>query len=322
MEKRDSETIGGLGVLSRITAGLTKTRTGLSSALRGILGQTARLDEEILGRIEEVLIQADVGARTTARLMDLLSSRLAGPRGKAPAGDLYPEITSILSREIARTLGDNPGLCLTGGVNVILMVGVNGSGKTTTAAKLAYFLKSENRRVLLAAADTFRAAAIEQLEVWGKKAGVPVVKHQEGSDPAAVIYDAVLAAKSRSMDVVIADTAGRLHTKANLMEELKKCRRVAGREVEGAPQEVLLVLDATTGQNALQQARTFKDAVGVSGVILTKLDGTAKGGVVISIREETGLPIKFVGTGEDLQDLSSFSASAFADSLFEDLSGP
>lgn len=317
MPNRDSEITGALGVLSRITRGLTKTRTGLSNALRGILGQTSRLDEEALARIEEVLIQADVGAATTAKLVDLLSSKMTGVYSKTCADDLYSRIVSILSEEVSRIFGDNPGLRLTSGVNVILMVGVNGSGKTTTAAKLAYLLKNENKRVVLAAADTFRAAAIEQLEAWGKKAGVPVIKHQEGSDPAAVIYDAVMAAKARSIDVVVADTAGRLHTKINLMEELKKCRRVANREVKEAPQEVLLVLDATTGQNALQQARVFKDAVGVTGVILTKLDGTAKGGVVISVREETGLPIKFVGTGESLEDLSSFDALAFAKSLFD-----
>ncbi|HHY37805.1 MAG TPA: signal recognition particle-docking protein FtsY [Clostridia bacterium] len=308
---------GTFGVLSRITRGLTKTRTGLSNALRGILGQTSRLDEEALARIEEVLIQADVGATTTAKLVDLLSSKMTGAHSKTSANDLYSRIVSVLSEEITRILGENPGLLLTSGVNVILMVGVNGSGKTTTAAKLAYLLKNENRRVILAAADTFRAAAIEQLEAWGKKVGVPVIKHKEGSDPAAVIYDAVMAAKSRSVDVVVADTAGRLHTKSNLMEELKKCRRVANREVKEAPQEVLLVLDATTGQNALQQARVFKDAVGVTGVILTKLDGTAKGGVVVSVREETGLPIKFVGTGEGIEDLSPFDASAFARSLFD-----
>lgn len=298
--------------------GLKKTRAGLSGALRGVFKQGVRLDDETLVKLEEALIRADVGGRTTCDLLENLSKKLSDAGYGRSDEDPYATVSSFLEQEIADMLGETPGLALTtGGVNVILVVGVNGSGKTTTTAKLAHLLKKENKRILLAAADTFRAAAIEQLEVWGRRIDVPVIKHQTGGDPASVIYDAVAAAKSRSIDVVIADTAGRLHTKTNLMEELKKCRRVVGREVAGAPQEVLLVLDATTGQNAIQQARTFKEAVGVTGVVLTKLDGTAKGGIVIAIRQETGLPIKLIGTGEGIDDLLPFRADAFARSLFE-----
>lgn len=313
------------GMLARLREGLAKTRQGLADKVHALVTGRKAIDEDLYEELEAALIQADVGVQTTQRLLDGLRARVRERRVQEPQA-LY----GLLKEEIAETLGagqrvaagedTEPGdgaLRLSAGrLNVIMIVGVNGVGKTTTIAKLAHRLKTDGWKVLLAAGDTFRAAAIEQLEVWGRRAGVEVIRGQAGSDPAAVVFDAIQAARSRRSDVLIVDTAGRLHTKVNLMEELKKIRRIIAREIEGAPQEVLLVLDATTGQNAIQQAKLFGEAVDVSGIILTKLDGTARGGIVVAIREGLGLPVKFIGIGEGLEDLKPFAPAEFVEALF------
>ncbi|MCL4426417.1 MAG: signal recognition particle-docking protein FtsY [Firmicutes bacterium] len=302
------------GLLTRFKEGLARTRQGMVERILDLVSGTKRIDEEFYEELEEILIQADVGVQTTEKLLSELKKSVRQQKVDDPK-----RVTPLLQEIIVSLLGTNPvELALAPGrLNVIMVVGVNGVGKTTTIGKLAHLLKGEGKKVLLAAGDTFRAAAIEQLEIWGKRAGVEVIRHQEGGDPAAVVFDAIAAARSRRSDVLIVDTAGRLHTKVNLMEELKKVRRVVAREAEGAPHEVLLVLDATTGQNALQQARIFKEATEVTGLILTKLDGTAKGGVVIAVSHQTGLPIKFVGLGEKMEDLKEFQAAEFAAALFD-----
>jgi len=272
------------------------------------------IDQSLWDELEELLVQADVGIATTERLIDNLKRRV-----KAEHVHEAEQAKRILKEEMVRLLGvagEGHGLELRPHRrNVVLVVGVNGTGKTTSIAKLARYLQQGGHRVVLAAADTFRAAAIDQLRIWGERAGVPVIAHQPGADPGAVVYDALQAAGARGGDVIIVDTAGRLHTKFNLMEELKKIRRVLAKQDATAPHEVLLVLDATTGQNAISQARSFMDAVGVTGVVLAKLDGTAKGGVVFAIADELHLPIKFIGTGEKLEDLAEFEPAAFVDAL-------
>lgn len=300
--------------LARLKEGLSRTRQVMVERIQELVSGTRRIDEGFYEELEEILIQADVGVKTTEKLLTELRRMVREKKIEDPN-----RVTPLLQDLIVSLLGERaPGLNLVPGqLNVIMVVGVNGVGKTTTIGKLAYMLKGEGKNVLLAAADTFRAAAIEQLEVWGKRVGVDVIRHQEGGDPGAVVFDALAAARSRRADVVIVDTAGRLHTKVNLMEELKKIRRIIAREVAGAPQEVLLVLDATTGQNALQQARIFKEATEVTGLIMTKLDGTAKGGVAIAVAHETGLPIKYVGLGEHLDDLREFEAKDFVAALFD-----
>lgn len=300
--------------LARLKEGLSRTRQVMVERIQELVSGTRRIDEGFYEELEEILIQADVGVKTTEKLLTELRRMVREKKIEDPN-----RVTPLLQDLIVSLLGERtPGLNLVPGqLNVIMVVGVNGVGKTTTIGKLAYLLKGEGKNVLLAAADTFRAAAIEQLEVWGKRVGVDVIRHQEGGDPGAVVFDALAAARSRRADVVIVDTAGRLHTKVNLMEELKKIRRIIAREVAGAPQEVLQVLDATTGQNALQQARIFKEATEVTGLIMTKLDGTAKGGVAIAVAHETGLPIKYVGLGEHLDDLREFEAKDFVAALFE-----
>lgn len=289
--------------------GLSKTRQGLGARLKGILGRDATLEAR-LADLEEALILADVGVPTSRRLLDALR--------RAPDLDSPVALLEALKGEIRRIL-EQPPAADEGGVQprIVLVAGVNGVGKTTSIAKLAHLYRSQGRKVLIAAADTFRAAAIEQLEVWADRVGCDFVKHQSGGDPSAVAFDAVKAARARQIDVAIIDTAGRLHVKANLMEELKKIVRVVGREMPGAPHEIYLVLDATTGQNALSQARQFQEAIPVSGVILTKLDGTAKGGSVLAVRSELGLPVRYVGLGEGLDDLRPFDAGAFAAALFD-----
>jgi len=300
--------------LARLKEGLSRTRQVMVERIQELVSGTRRIDEGFYEELEEILIQADVGVKTTEKLLTELRRTVREKKIEDPN-----RVTPLLQDLMVSLLGEGtPGLNLVPGqLNVIMVVGVNGVGKTTTIGKLAYLLKGEGKNVLLAAADTFRAAAIEQLEVWGKRVGVDVIRHQEGGDPGAVVFDALAAARSRRADVVIVDTAGRLHTKVNLMEELKKIRRIIAREVAGAPQEVLLVLDATTGQNALQQARIFKEATEVTGLIMTKLDGTAKGGVAIAVAHETGLPIKYVGLGEHLDDLREFEAKDFVAALFD-----
>jgi fused signal recognition particle receptor len=273
-----------------------------------------QITEETWEDLEALLVQADVGVNTTIEVVDRLREQVA--QGKARNTQ---DLQDLLKAELLDLLGDPEPMTIDEPrlLTLMLIVGVNGSGKTTTIAKLAKYYKNRGRKVLLAAADTFRAAAIDQLQIWGDRAGVPVIAHQPGADPGAVVYDAIRASQSRKADLLIVDTAGRLHTKYNLMEELRKVRGVAAKRVHQAPHETLLVLDATTGQNALSQARRFKEVADVSGVIVAKLDGTAKGGVVFSVAHELGLPMRFIGTGETIDDLAEFDAEAFVEGLFE-----
>jgi len=294
-----------------IFQGLARTRNAIFSRIASLLGAT-EVTPQVWEELEELLIQADVGVETTLALMERLRRRARDEailRADRLRDALNEELRALLPTPPPLNLGGRP-------LDVILIVGVNGSGKTTSIAKLGYRYRQEGRKVLLAAADTFRAAAMDQLRIWGERAGCPVISGPEGGDPGAVVYDALQAARSRGMDMVIVDTAGRLHTRYNLMEELKKVRRVAARAVEGAPHETLLVLDATTGQNALSQARHFLEAVEVTGVILAKLDSTARGGMVFAIARELGLPVRFVGVGEGLDDLASFDPDAFIQGLW------
>jgi len=298
----------------KIAQSLTRTREGFFGKIMGLLAGRGQINEELWERLEELLIQADVGVETTIQLVGHLRQRAAKERLKEAARVeeyLKQELISLLEEQKAPPLPALPPVPL-----VIMVVGVNGTGKTTSIAKLAYEYRRQGKKVLLAAADTFRAAAIEQLQIWGQRAGAEVIAHQSGADPGAVVFDAVQAAIARKADVLIVDTAGRLHTKHNLMEELKKVRRVIAKQIPEAPHQVLLVLDATTGQNALAQARVFTEAVTVNGIILAKLDGTAKGGAAFAIVKELGLPILYVGTGEGLEDLAPFNAREFVESLF------
>ena len=302
-----------MGFFDRLKKGLTKTRENLTNKIEKLVIGYADIDDELLDELEETLIMADVGIETTERLMTAVRKGIKKKEINSP-DDLRPflqkEITAILSEE------ENETHVAEEGPTVLLVIGVNGAGKTTTIGKLAAYYKGEGEKVLLAAADTFRAAAIDQLESWGEHTGVPVIKHEEGSDPAAVAFDAVKAAKARDVDVLIIDTAGRLQTKSNLMQELEKINRVIGREIKGAPHETLLVLDATTGQNAVSQAELFTKAAPITGVALTKLDGTAKGGVVIGIKSRLKMPVKWIGVGESVEDLRPFDAEDFARALF------
>ncbi len=304
-----------MGFFDRLKKGLSKTRENLTNKIEKIVIGYADIDDDLLDEIEETLIMADVGVDTTEKLMTsvrkgIKKKEINGPEDLVPF--LEKEITAILTKgeenDQTRVAEEGP--------TVMLVIGVNGAGKTTTIGKLASYYKAQGRKVMLAAADTFRAAAIDQLQVWGDRTGVPVIKHEEGSDPAAVAFDAVKAAKARSIDMLIVDTAGRLQTKANLMQELEKINRVIGREIPGAPHETLLVLDATTGQNAVSQAKLFTKASPITGVVLTKLDGTAKGGVVISIKSQLEMPVKWIGVGEQVDDLRPFNAEEFAKALF------
>ena len=295
-----------MGLLDFLTRGLKKTRSNLVVQVDGISG---KLTPETLEELEEILILADVGVRTAGRVCSDLAARV-GRRSLGP-GELRRELREVL----VELLSPDVGLDLSHKPAVILMVGVNGVGKTTTIGKLANHLMQEGKTVLLGAADTFRAAAAEQLTVWAQRSGAQIICHQEGADPAAVVFDSITAGKARGVDVVICDTAGRLHNKKNLMDELAKMDRILTREAPDSSREVLLVLDATTGQNGLNQAREFAAACGVTGVVLTKLDGTAKGGVVVGIREQLGLPIKYVGVGEQMDDLRPFSARDYATAL-------
>ncbi|HUW63806.1 MAG TPA: signal recognition particle-docking protein FtsY [Spirochaetia bacterium] len=296
----------------RLREGLARTRQNLTDKIDGLVSRHTAIDEDLFDELEEVLIEADMGPETSMALVDEVRQRVRRDKVKEPV-----RVREILKEEIRRFMGDEPPSLRVNGFcpAVILVVGVNGAGKTTTIGKVAHRYKKEGRRVLIAAADTFRAAAAEQLEVWAGRAGVELVRHGEGADPAAVAYDAMKAAQSRQTDLLLIDTAGRLQTKTNLMEELKKINRVVGRECPGAPHEVLLVLDATTGQNGVSQAKLFKEAVAVTGVVLTKLDSTAKGGVVVSISRDLGLPVKLVGVGEGMEDLQPFEVQAYVDGL-------
>jgi fused signal recognition particle receptor len=305
----------GSSFFQRLKSGLTKSRESWVQRM-GTVFQNQRWDEESLDAMEESLIAADVGVKASQKLIDKL--RQLWPVNEV---DTEQDITSYLKTALIQMLqasGPNQSMRqFSVRPWVILFLGVNGVGKTTTIGKLGAQYRSAGKKVLMVAADTFRAAAIEQLEVWGQRAGVDVVKHRAGADPSAVVYDGMQAAKSRAIDVLLIDTAGRLHTKVHLVDELKKIRRVIGREQPGAPHETLLVLDATTGQNGLQQARVFKEATDISGIVLTKLDGTAKGGVIVSIQEELGVPVRYIGVGEEVEDLQPFDASRFVDALFD-----
>ena len=299
----------------RLKDGLTKSRETWVQKI-GSIFQNREWDEESLDEMEESLLTADVGVKATQKLMDTL-------RGLPPSGseDLAQDMSSQLQKAMVKLLQDSAAAPKIEALSVrpwvVLLLGVNGVGKTTTIGKLAAQYKAGGKKVLLVAGDTFRAAAVEQLEAWGRRAGVELIKHRAGSDPSAVVYDGMQAAKSRAIDVLLIDTAGRLHTKVHLVEELKKIRRVISREQPGAPHETLLVLDATTGQNGLQQAKVFKEATDIDGIFLTKLDGTAKGGVIISIQEELGVPVRYIGIGEDVDDLQPFEAERFVEALFE-----
>ncbi|WP_407267986.1 signal recognition particle-docking protein FtsY [Radiobacillus sp. PE A8.2] len=300
--------------------GLTKTRGSFSTKINDLVAKYRKVDEDFFEELEEILISADVGVTTVMDLIEELEMEVKRKNIKDSAA--MKEVISEKLVEIYYGEEDEKVEELnlkTDGLTVILFVGVNGVGKTTTIGKLAKKLKDEGKRVVMAAGDTFRAGAIEQLEVWGERVGVEVIKHSAGSDPAAVIYDGIQAAKSRNADVLLCDTAGRLQNKVNLMNELSKVKRVIEREVPEGPHEVLLVLDATTGQNALSQAKTFSQSTDVSGIVLTKLDGTAKGGIVLAIRKELKIPVKFVGLGEKVSDLQAFDAHAFVYGLFSDL---
>jgi len=300
------------GFFTKLKEGLTKTRENFVGKIEEVFTGRKKIDDELYEELEEVLIRSDVGVHTSLELVERLRKEVKLRKLSDPS-----ELALVLQELIAELLGGEETLNFAvQGPSVFLVVGVNGVGKTTTIGKLANRLKKDGKRVIMAAADTFRAAAIDQLEVWGERSGIEVIKQREGTDPAAVAYDAVQAAKSRGIDVVIVDTAGRLHNKVNLMEELRKVKRVIEREIPGAPHEVLLVLDATTGQNALQQAKLFQDVAGVTGIVLTKLDGTAKGGVVLGIRGETQIPVKWIGIGEGIEDLRPFVPKDFAAALF------
>lgn len=305
-------------VTEKFKEGLSKTRDSFSSKVNDLLSRYRKVDEDFFEELEEILIEADVGVTTVMELVDEL--RTEAKRNKIEdSQELKPLITEKFV-ELLEKPDENADINIQENeLTVILVVGVNGVGKTTTIGKLANKFKSEGKHVVLAAGDTFRAGAIEQLEVWGERAGVEVVKQSAGSDPAAVVFDGIQAAKSRNADVLICDTAGRLQNKVNLMEELNKVYRVIGREVPGAPHETLLVLDATTGQNAMAQAKTFNTAAQLTGIVLTKLDGTAKGGIVIAIRNELNIPVKFVGLGEKIDDLQPFDADQFVHALFSQL---
>jgi fused signal recognition particle receptor len=301
-------------LFERLKAGIQKTRRGLVERLDQVFAGKKQIDAELLEELEFTLITADIGVRTTAEILELVRAR-ADRRELADAS----EVKNLIREHLLEVLqaADRPPTPVPEPPAVILVVGVNGTGKTTTIGKLAWRFKNEGRSVLLCAADTFRAAAIEQLEIWGQRVGVDVIRQKPGADPSAVLFDALQAARARKADGVIVDTAGRLHTKSNLMAELEKMRRTAQRLVPGAPHEVLLVLDATTGQNGLEQARRFTESSGVTGIVLTKLDGTAKGGVVVAIVRELNLPVRYVGVGEKLDDLLPFDPEKFVASLFE-----
>ena len=315
IETEEIEEVKKPSFFEKLKQGLTKTRDEFSNKIDGILKSYKKIDEELFEDLEEVLVTADVGVNTTMKLIDNLRDRVKEEKATEPS-----EVKELLKDEIRKIMTvsnlDNK-LKIEPSPAVILVVGVNGVGKTTTIGKLSNNFKKQGKKVLIAAGDTFRAAAIEQLEEWGNRAGVGIISHKEGSDPAAVVYDGIQAAKARNTDVLICDTAGRLHNKANLMQELNKIFRVVEREYGDASKEILLVLDATTGQNAINQAKVFKEVANITGVALTKLDGTAKGGVIIALYDELKIPVKLVGVGEGIEDLQEFIVEDFVEALFK-----
>ncbi len=301
-----------MGLFSKISEGLRKTRDSISGAIGSMLSSFTKIDDELFEELEEILIMSDIGTVTSAKICDTLKKRVKEEKIKDPE-----EIKKLLSQTVAEMVKGDRELKLSTKPSFVFVIGVNGVGKTTTIGKLASQLKASGKKVILGAADTFRAAAIEQLEVWAGRAGVDIVKSAEGADPASVVFDTIAAAKSRGSDVIICDTAGRLHNKKNLMNELAKMCRIIGRELPDADVETLLVLDATTGQNAVNQARDFKEVADITGIVLTKLDGTARGGVVLAIMDELKIPVKYIGVGEQIDDLQPFDPTEFAAALFE-----
>lgn len=301
-----------VGLFDKLKQGLTKAKQGITDKIDEVLKSYTKVDEELLEELEEILITADVGVNTTMDIIDKLRDKIK-EKGITNPMDVRDELKSIVEDILC---SENSQLDTDHSPTIILMVGVNGVGKTTTIGKLAYKYKKEGKKVLLAAGDTFRAAAAEQLEIWAKRSNVDIIKHQEGADPGAVVFDAIKAAKARNTDLLICDTAGRLHNKANLMNELGKVFKIVDREFPEAKKEVLLVVDATTGQNAVVQAKTFKEVANITGIVLTKLDGTAKGGVVLAVKSEVDVPVKLIGVGEKVEDLQNFDAKLFSEALF------
>lgn len=301
-----------MGLFSKIKAGLQKTRDAMVQKMQRVVNSFTKIDEELFEQLEETMIMSDMGVETSVEICSRLRRRVK-ERGVTDPG----AIMGLIEEIIGEMMGDDVELNLSTAPSVIMVIGVNGAGKTTTIGKMCYQFRNEGKKVLVAAADTFRAAAIDQLEVWTERAGVELVKHAEGSDPASVVYDALTAAIARKADVVIVDTAGRLHNKKNLMNELAKINRIVENRAEGCAREILLVLDATTGQNAVSQARLFSEVANITGIVLTKLDGTAKGGIVVSIKNELGIPVKLIGVGEHIDDLQPFDNSSFVQALFD-----
>lgn len=301
-----------MGFFSKIKEGLTKTKDSITGGFNSVINRFTKIDEDFFEELEEALVMSDMGVKTAVDLCNILRRKVK------ETGETDPYALKLMLRDaIAEMLGDDEPLKLETKPSVILVIGVNGVGKTTTIGKLASQLKAYGKSVVLGAADTFRAAAIDQLEIWSGRAGVPMIKSVEGTDPASVVFDALASAKARHADVVICDTAGRLHNKKNLMDELAKIYRVIGRELPEASLETLLVLDAATGQNAVNQAKEFKNAADITGIVLTKLDGTAKGGIVVAIKNELDIPVKYVGVGEGIDDLLPFNASDFANGILD-----
>lgn len=314
-DRQDSDQEEGqekMGIFARLLAGLSKTKDNITGRIDSLLKSYTKIDEELLEDLEEILITADVGVTTTMEIIDRLRDMIKerGVKDPLEVRDLLKEIVASILKEGNSELDINPGPA------VIVMVGVNGVGKTTTIGKLAQRYKKDGKKVMLAAADTFRAAATEQLDIWAKRIDVDIIKHHEGADPGAVVFDAIKASQARKVDLLICDTAGRLHNKANLMNELGKIFKIIDREYPEAKKEVLLVVDATTGQNAVSQAKTFKEVANITGIVLTKLDGTAKGGVVLAVKSEVDVPVKLIGVGERAEDLQSFDADSFTDAIF------
>ena len=301
-----------MGIFSKIAQGLKKTKDSFLGGLQKVFNSFTKIDEELFEQLEEQMIISDIGVETSEFICDCVRKKVKERGITDPQ-----QIMELIQEVISEIMGDDTGLDLSKSPAVIMVIGVNGAGKTTTIGKLCHQFKNEGKKVLVAAADTFRAAAIDQLEVWTQRAGVEIVKHAEGSDPGAVVYDSLDAAKARGCDVVIIDTAGRLHNKKNLMEELKKINRIIDSKAGDSSREVLLVLDATTGQNAVSQAKLFSETAPITGIVLTKLDGTAKGGIVISIKNELGIPVKLIGVGEKIDDLQPFNSRMFVDALFD-----
>ena len=302
-----------MGFFSKIKEGLNKTRASISNGVNSIINSFTKIDEELFEELEETLVMSDVGVVTAQEICERLRKKIKETGVTDPK-----EIKGMMKEIIAEMLGEDEGLSLNTKPSVILVIGVNGVGKTTSIGKIASQLKKDGKKVVLGAADTFRAAAIDQLGIWAERAGVSMVKSVEGTDPASVVFDTISSAKSKGADVIICDTAGRLHNKKNLMDELAKIYRVIARELPDSSVETLLVLDAATGQNAVNQAREFKNVADITGIVLTKLDGTAKGGIIVAIRNELNIPVKFVGVGEGIDDLQPFNAAEFADGIFEE----